>query len=85
MHRMCSKRLHAIIALMLLTACSLSEPVTRPSALPVEISSGVTPSPLIVTAAPPTVTHTPEMVAPPSATPVSGDNPAQAPLLFYHV
>lgn len=85
MRRMCSKRLRAIIALMLLTACSLSEPVTRPPALPVEISSGVTPSPFIVTAAPPTVTHTPEMVAPPSATPVSGDNPAQARLLFYHV
>lgn len=85
MRRVFLHRLHAGLVLMLLAACSLSEPVARPPSLPIEMSSGVTPSPMMVSPALPTVTSAPEMVVLPSATPVSGSGSVQALPRFYRI
>ncbi len=85
MRRVFWQRLHAALVLMLLAACSLSEPVARPPSLPIEMSSGVTPLPMTVSPAPPTVTSTPEIVVSPSVTPVSGSGSGQTLPRFYRI
>lgn len=85
MRRILSPQWLAAAALMLLAACGPSEPVARPPSLPIEMSSGVTPSPMMVSPAPPTVTSTPEMVVSPSVTPVSGSGSGQALPRFYRI